>query len=369
MGVTGLKARRVKCTQYLFSNLLFMETSTTLTDLELYKLCQEYGLNARKWTKKFAALLPEVNKRQLYLKHGMLSVYEFAAKVGGMSNAAVEQVLAVSRKLEDKPALKNLIATKGWSKLRVITSVATVENQAMLAEKVKLQSKNTLELYVKEAKNQGLLPQNHEKSEKQIFPGEKLSTLSFDVSPETETRMRILKQKLQKEAKQKLTWEQVMQKMLETMENAEAAETTHVAKKAKKPRPVPSKQEIQKSLVAAKPARPAGQGVATKLTKPSRYIPASVRSYLKQQYKGRCAYPSCNKPSEILHHTRRFALNPSHDPDYIKPLCKNHERIAHQGLIKHEELSPEHWQVKLKPTEGPKAKIDAKVNRFRLAWS
>ena len=49
-----------------------------LTDPELYKLCQEYGLNARQWMRKFAGLLPEVKRRRLYRRHGCSSIHEFA---------------------------------------------------------------------------------------------------------------------------------------------------------------------------------------------------------------------------------------------------------------------------------------------------
>ena len=37
-----------------------------LTDSELYQKCREYGASARSWTRKFAGLLPEVFRRQLY---------------------------------------------------------------------------------------------------------------------------------------------------------------------------------------------------------------------------------------------------------------------------------------------------------------
>lgn len=56
-----------------------------LSDENLYKLCQQYGEQARVWRQKFAGLLPEVHRRKLYEKKGFSSIFEFAAKLAGMS--------------------------------------------------------------------------------------------------------------------------------------------------------------------------------------------------------------------------------------------------------------------------------------------
>ena len=70
----------------------------------------------------------------------------------------------------------------------------------------------------------------------------------------------------------------------------------------------------------------------------------------------------CTKLPEIFHHTLRFSLNPSHNPDHIVPLCKNHERLAHHGLIENEEKSPETWRLKFEADKNTlKYQIDQKV--------
>jgi len=56
------------------------------------------------WSRKFAALLPEVDKRQLFRKHGFYSIFEFAAKLAGMGRKTVE----------DRPLLKAQIEQFGW---------------------------------------------------------------------------------------------------------------------------------------------------------------------------------------------------------------------------------------------------------------
>lgn len=71
-----------------------------------------------------------------------------------------------------------------------------------------------------------------------------------------------------------------------------------------------------------------------------RYVPVKIKRHVIRQTSGLCAYPGCTKPYEILHHTERFALNGTHDPDTLRPLCKAHERLAHKGLIENEEGCP-----------------------------
>ena len=62
---------------------------------------------------------------------------------------------------------------------------------------------------------------------------------------------------------------------------------------------------------------------------PTRYIPASIRKTLKEEYGTKCAIPHCKNHSHIIHHTARFALAQNHNPYFLAPLCKEHHDIAH----------------------------------------
>jgi len=115
-----------------------------MDDSTLYKLCQEYGNNARMWSRKFAALLPEVAKRQLYSKHGFHSIFEFAAKLAGMNRKSVEEVLRTYSKVEDRPLLKAQIEEFGWSKIRVITPLIETVEETKLVEMVKTLPRSAL---------------------------------------------------------------------------------------------------------------------------------------------------------------------------------------------------------------------------------
>lgn len=125
-----------------------------LSDKELYGLCRECGNNAREWLRKFAVLLMEVSRRGLHRRRGYSSIYEFAAKMVGMNKYTVNRILCLDRLLMDKPVLRLLIGEVGWSKIYVVASVATAETDKFWADKVRLLPKGALEVYVKDLREQ-----------------------------------------------------------------------------------------------------------------------------------------------------------------------------------------------------------------------
>ena len=80
-----------------------------MNDKELYQLCKKFGREALQARRKFAGLLPEVFKRQLYAKKGYSSIYHFAAKLAGMSREQVAVVLKLDRQFEDRPILQKAL--------------------------------------------------------------------------------------------------------------------------------------------------------------------------------------------------------------------------------------------------------------------
>jgi hypothetical protein len=61
----------------------------SVSDEKLYALCKKYGENALYYRRKFIGLLPEVYKRKLYEKKKCGSIFEFAAKLCGVSEEHV----------------------------------------------------------------------------------------------------------------------------------------------------------------------------------------------------------------------------------------------------------------------------------------
>ena len=97
--------------------------------------------------------------------------------------------------------------------------------------------------------------------------------------------------------------------------------------------------ENEKSLKQAKKTR---KILGEKVT---RYIPIQQRREAFAKTDGRCAFPNCIKPAEILHHRERFSIRKSHES--IIPLCKEHHEFAHNGLIQNEVGEPKKWKTEI----------------------
>ncbi len=126
-----------------------------MTDKQLYRLCKKYGARALQARRKFVGLLPEVYRRKLYSKRGFTCIYEFAAKLAGISKEQVQRVLQLDRRFQDLPLLKDALASGEVSanKLARIASVATKENESELFEKTRKLSQPALEIFIKEVKD------------------------------------------------------------------------------------------------------------------------------------------------------------------------------------------------------------------------
>jgi len=127
---------------------------SSISDKHLYKLCKQYGYMTLEARRKFTGLLPEVYKRRLFKKKGYSSIYEFAARLAGLSNAQVDLTLRLEKRLKDKPVLKKALVEGEMSvnKLARITSIATKQNQEELFEQTKRLSNRAVEVFVRDLK-------------------------------------------------------------------------------------------------------------------------------------------------------------------------------------------------------------------------
>lgn len=324
-----------------------------LSDKDLYARCQEYGLNARVWRRRFAGLLPEVLRRELHRRRGHSSIYEFAFKLAGMSSASVDKILHLAEKLEDKPALREQLesGSQGWSKIEKVAYIATPETDKEWAEKVEKMTQPALAAYVEakrhspEFKNVGSFTAGGEFGNK--FRTEQWGSMSFPVSPEIEKNLRMMKYKLEKEKGITLTYNEVLQILLGGGANG-GGEVGSLAA----PQVV---IQVCPQCVARRAAEVKG-----------RAITVGIRRILQAKYSGFCAFPACARPATSLHHTKRFSLENGHDADSIVPLCKSHERLVHSGLVENEEDPPCKWRLlESADSTHPKFQIDQKVQSFR----
>lgn len=154
------------------------------------------------------------------------------------------------------------------------------------------------------------------------------NNLSFKIDPKTEFRLRLLKQKIEKEKKEPVTFNQLMEYMLDEL-GVEKGETAPDQEKGVADQGKSSKEVVNEKVEA------------------SRYIPANIRHALEDKYNHKCAYPGCNTPSEVLHHTERFSESRSHDVSKIVPFCARHHDIAHAGLIANERRTAQGFGVNM----------------------
>ncbi len=281
-----------------------------MTNKELYTRCLELSYKIREYRNQFIALLPEVAARELYLEHGMHSVYEFASKLAGLSHDTVRKVLKLNVDLGSSPVLKEkfLKGEVGWSKLAVVAKIATPLNEKSLAQKVETMSHASLELMVKESgghKSGGAVGFDRHEESLEVFPV-KLHT-------KTMNKLRVLKHKLEKESKHPLAWEEALNLMIQKLENS-VAKVPAKSKVNNSVAKVPAKSKVNNSVV-----------VATAKKQPTRYISVSKKREVLEKTEQLCA--KCNNPAEHLHHQIPYSISKNHES--VIPLCKAHHDIEH----------------------------------------
>ncbi|MFH1218230.1 MAG: hypothetical protein V1679_00090 [Candidatus Peregrinibacteria bacterium] len=282
------------------------------SERNLHQKFVKYGANAKLWMRKCVLLLPEIERHQIWKKKRFGSIYEYAAKLAGMSHRQAEDALRIMKKIEDKPDLIEVVREKGVNSVRPIVTIATRENAKFLAEKAKNMSVNTLRVFRRDYldKSRNVPESKPEKMQ-----------ITMNLEPE-------IVQKLEK-LKGKDEWNELMKQFLEMREKQ-----------------LEEKPPVKKTQ--------------------SKHIPNLIQNYIKYRSNKKCEFGQCKKDAEILHHTDRFALKREHNPDKIVALCTEHERIVHLGLISNEHDPPDKWKIREKPDKYDiKFLIDQKVLEHR----
>ena len=96
-----------------------------------------YGAQAFHWRRKCEVLLPEIVKRKIWAQEGYKSVYEYAAKLAGMSSSVVDSALWVMGKIENKPELLKVAEKKGLNSIKPIANLGWAEFLERLVEQKK----------------------------------------------------------------------------------------------------------------------------------------------------------------------------------------------------------------------------------------
>jgi len=275
----------------------------------LYQLCKEYGRASLEARRKFTGLLPEVFKRGLYKKKGFSSIYEFAARLAGVSREQVNLALRLERKFEDKPVLKKALLEGEISinKLTKVASIATEENQEELFEKTKIFSTRAIEAFVKDVKTQ-----NADGLIKPLFEAKSLHVQTLKLDEDVENALIEMQEK--------------------------GIDVNEFLRDVLRKRKEEIKQQ-KEGIAAEQYKKLVEQGQQGEGGEPTRYLQVKIKKLLKAEYGTKCSFPGCRRPSKTLHHTQRFALANVHDPHFIAPLCHAHHEIAHKIDVRYVEIA------------------------------
>lgn len=243
-------------------------------------------------------MLPEVFRRRLHERRGFGSIYEFAAKLAGMSRDQVDLVLRLDRKFEDKPVLRKALVKGEVShhKLIRVASIASIDNQQELFEKTRRLSKQAIDVFVKEFKEQNGF--GKAVNECNSLPGQRIE-LSEKVN-----------EKLLRLRGKGVDVDELLMEFLEQREKSIQEEKQALAKE--------QKQKQEDRAIIGFPA--------------PRYIPVKVKRVVYKEHGSKCLVDGCTKPSVHLHHVHSFVNSQNHDPYNLKPLCRGHHELIHGGF-------------------------------------
>jgi hypothetical protein len=294
-------------------------------------------------------LLPEVNRREAEARRvgkswlrlrGFFSIFEFAAKLAGVSEEQVRRVLNLERKFEDKPVLRKMLVTGevSMNKLVKVASISTPENQEELAEKVKLLPARALETLARDEKRavreasdcpgEGLMNFQNKIGDGLREPSERCESVhvntqlsSIDAAVKLMGAMSDeLKTMLLEMVEKGMDLNGILIDLLKRREAEIEVEKEELAQRAGAERESGVVRGAANNLKGDRPTP--GRTF-------SRYISVRVKKVLALEHGKKCAAPACGRDAAVIHHTARFALAGAHDPRYLAPLCREHHLIAH----------------------------------------
>jgi len=293
-------------------------------DLEIHLRFSEYGGNAKEWLRKCALMLPEIERRKIWRKKGFSCIFEYAAKLAGMSKNQVYDALRIVKKVENLPALRRVVEEKGVNAVRPVVTIVNEDNQEFWAEKAMAFSVRELEVYVKGVKS-GFGEQNNRSEFCNVTKTQPVKVIvTMNLDPETADQLNKMKANSE-------DWEEVMKKLL-TIRREQLEQ--------KKPEPVKTE---------------------------ARSVPKAIESFVLERDSKTCVVPGCKQHYHVLHHTHGFSRDKTHDPVTIHALCKGHHDLAHRGLIQNEHKRPQYWRILEEPAKySPRFGLDKLVLQHRL---
>jgi len=304
----------------------------------------EYGSNAKEWMRKCILLLPEIDKHRIWEKRGFSSIYEYAAKLAGMSRDNVNEGLRILEKISDKPVLMSVVEKKGLWAIKPVANIVTKETEIFWAEKVKELSRHELEAYVRGLKMQGDAGEDVQKDIQNCVRGTTTkSVTTCNLGEELRRTGTVTDYGKLTDVENSCAFDKKSEFRVTVSMDLEPA----VIEQLKKLKGDGGWNALMKEFLAIREEKFEQVKPEAKIES-SRYIPAKIKKYVLAKYNSKCVFPGCNKRYANFHHTGRFFFENGHDPDTLVPLCEAHHSLAHRGFIENENLSPRKWKVRIK---------------------
>ncbi len=254
------------------------------------------------------------------------------------------------------------------NKLIRIASVATIDNQQELAEKVKLLPQKALEIFVREERMGAYVDggcgkgdagfgkngcdsgtsnngrgQTGDAFPKPLFEAKCLRAQTLKLDDDVENELMEMQEKgidvnkFLRECLKRRKEEIDLEKAKIAEEEARRASEDGIARKGMVKQVERVGGEAQKKTQIARKGAVGEKGETASGKKISRYVPAKIRYLIQKEYGNKCSMPNCHRPAKILHHALRFAMSGRHDPRYLAPLCEGHHWLAHLMDLKYQE--------------------------------
>ena len=280
---------------------------------DLHKQFIQLGRERNRITYKLLALLPKIYKGKVYEAEGYATIYDYAARIAGLSPGVVTKAIKLEKKLQNMPHLQKRIETQGINKVGIIAGLATEENEKELADKVDHMSKPALQEYSKESRGK----------------------LTTNWQVELDEEMMFMFLKLKKKFGKNLSNKECLRKILEGMQEKPNPNLNPNPKKVEKSQNSKKTEKIPGEILVQIDSK--NRGFQNKKSK-FRYTSVSQ----KEELGDRCAHLGCCRPAEVFHHIDRFSEH--HNNKNQKPLCKEHHEFAHNGII--EPMHPADYQYR-----------------------
>ncbi len=224
------------------------------------------------------------------------------------------------------------------NKLERISSIASVHNQADFVAKVKVLSQRAMETYIRDVKHSTwdnteieelMLAENEEqiglfKSSNGLHVQElkKSQQRGWDVNQDMkQPKPGSINQDLK--LMQTLS-EEVKQKLIKISEQGHDINEILMNLLAKR------EEEIDGSIEEIGEEVQLEQEKKAIISMPTgRYVPAKIRKVVVEKYGHKCSEENCKNIANRLHHENEFAKWKTHDPRYLRPLCKEHHELRH----------------------------------------